>query len=144
MKPVFIDIGAHQGLETAWALDHDYDVYAFEPNPYWAQHLSHYQASAYICYAAAWSEDGFMTLYSGADENQHGASLYREKTTIRADLRIKVQTVNIGKFLDRLNRDIAILKINAEGAEYEILHSIWYHVGFRSINKIWVEDHAEK
>lgn len=85
-----------------------------------------------------------MTLYSGADENQHGASLYAVKTTIRADLRIKVQTMNIGTFLLRLNRDIAVLKINAEGAEYEILESIGAHFGFLPIHNIWVEDHAEK
>jgi FkbM family methyltransferase len=143
MKPVFIDIGAHFGLEIEWALNHGYEVYAFEPNPIMGQVLTKYQDRAFISYTAAWKEDGFMPLYDGVDAMNEGASLYPEKTTTTRDS-IIVQTTDIGRFLRNLDKDIAILKINAEGAEYDILDSIVEHSVIRRIQKIWVEDHEAK
>ena len=144
MPPVFVDIGAHRGQETGYALSRGYEVYAFEPNPDTAQHLLEYQDRAFISYAAAWNADGFAPLYMNLNPAQLGSSLYPEKSNVYKKMFIYVQTINFGQFLQRLDRNIAVLKINAEGAEYKILRSVLEHFDVHRIGKVWVEDHSEQ
>ncbi len=142
---VFIDIGSHQGEEIEWALEHDYRVHAFEPNPRMKGYLSKYEPSITMNYAAAWNEDGRVKLFQkNMDwDNDQGLSVMEDKTNIDKQNFIEVPSINIGQYLERLNMDIDILKIDAEGAEYEILDSIYAHFDPKRIKHLLVEDHSD-
>lgn len=145
----FIDIGSHTGEEIEWALDHGYEVHAFEPNPHLRDKLIERfgdNPNCKINFAAAWNEDGESELYLQDDRegnsSEMGVSLIREKMNVLRK-NVLVQTVNIGKYISNLERDIDIIKIDAEGAEYIIIESILDWIGPYKIKNWWVEDHSQ-
>lgn len=141
---ILIDIGAMNGKEIIWALKEGYEVHAFEPNPNMKEKLKPYENIATINYAAAWNKDGTAPLYRMAtsEPGEDGVSLIKEKTNVGKENFVEVPTINIGLYLKKLNKDIDILKINAEGAEYIIIESILEHFDYKRINRWLVEDHA--
>lgn len=141
----FIDIGSYKGEEIKWALENGYEVQAFEPNPEMRQYLQQYEDRATIRYVAAWNKDGKENLYlkNREWETDMGLSLIREKFNIDKDNSIEVQTVCIGCFLRGLGKDIEILKIDAEGAEYYIIESILEKFDPKRIKHWWIEDHSQ-
>lgn len=142
---LYIDIGSNRGEEIQRALEKGYEVHAFEPNPDMKEFLQYYEDVATINYAAAWDKDGEAVLYNNAPEEANrgvGASLIKEKCNVYEDDSPLVKTINIGRYLKDLDRDIDILKIDAEGAEYVILESIYQNFDTKRIKKILLEDHA--
>lgn len=146
MSNVFIDIGSHEGQELKQALAEGYEVHCFEPNVEMKKHLAPYESQATINYAAAWDQDGFAKLYMRSDMNDNGMSLslINEKTNIDHDASMLVPTINIGLYLKRLDKDIDIIKIDAEGAEYHIIESILGIFGGSRIREWLVEDHSDR
>ena len=141
---IFIDIGSFKGEEIKWALEHGYQVHAFEPNPRMRPFLEKYENLAKINYAAAWNRTGMIKLFEKNVEwdSDMGLSVIGDKTNINKDSFIEVPCINIGKYLEGLGRDIDILKIDAEGAEYIIIESILTHVNPSKIKRWLVEDHG--
>ncbi len=139
----FIDIGSMNGEEIEWAINHEYEVHAFEPNPNCKKYLQQYEDKATINYVAAWNKDGIAKLYLMAtlEPGEDGVSLVKEKTNVNKEKYIEVPTINIGRYLKELNKDITTLKINAEGAEYIILESILDNFNCKRIGIIFIEDH---
>lgn len=140
---VYCDIGSMDGREIAWALERGYEVHAFEPNPNCKKYLEQYEDRAVINYAAAWNEDGVAPLYKmfNPEPGEDGVSLINEKQNVGNDY-YEVPTINIGRYLKDLDKDIDVLKINAEGAEYVILESILNEFNYKRIKEWLVEDHA--
>lgn len=132
------------GREISWGIDHGYEVHAFEPNPNCKKFLEQYETLATINYAAAWDTDGEVVLHlMGTSEGgEDGVSLIKEKTNVSQERVIVTPAINIGKYLRKLDKDIDILKVNAEGAEYVILESILDEFDYTRINRWLVEDHA--
>lgn len=144
MKKVFIDIGSYKGEELKLALELGYEVHCFEPNPAMKYFLSPYEGRAIINYAAAWHEDGIAKLYSmiKGDVSEMSLSLIHEKTNINKDSYIEVPTINIGRYLKELDKDIDLIKIDAEGAGYHIINSIIDQFDVTRIREWKVEDHS--
>lgn len=142
-NPVFIDIGAFKGEEVKWAVEHDYEVHAFEPNINMKKYLESYEDKATIHYAGAWNEDGTSNLHlmRNPEPGEDGLSLMKEKDNVSKVNYVEVPVINIGKYLKKLDKDIDIIKINAEGAEYVIIESILDHFPANRIREWWVEDH---
>ena len=72
-----------------------------------------------------------------------GATLMSEKTNINIDLNIEVQCEDICKIVDRL-KFVDVLKIDVEGAEYELLNKIYESNTYKKIGSIYFEDHSRK
>lgn len=131
-----------------WAIKNGYEVHAFEPNPRMKERLEPYRDKATIHYAAAWNENGESPFYDHAedevvnDDIDQGRTLIFEKKNIDHSKSDVVRTINIGEYLHNLNKDIDILKVDTEGADYYILESILDHFNPKRI-KIWLmEDHS--
>ncbi len=139
-----IDIGSMKGEEIAWGIEHGCEVHAFEPNIHMKEYLKQYEDKAVINYAAAWNKDGEATLFSmrNPEPGEDGVSLMSEKTNV-GETGAVVPTINIGRYLKELDKDIDILKINAEGAEYIILESILSQFDPGRIKNWCVEDHSQ-
>lgn len=124
-----IDIGANVGLFTEWILDRfgsDTRVIAVEPNKFAAQafrELHHNRNNVILEEAAIWNQDGQEiemmvnpenTLISSVEGSGSGYSTSQ-----------KVQTRTIKSIMDDyLYPEIDLLKIDVEGAEYEIFESL--------------------
>lgn len=143
MKPVYIDIGSHDGRELQWALANGYEVHSFEPNPLMKEFLEPYESLATINYVACSNQDGFTKLFKRApgDNSDQGVSIVPGKTNVDHDNWWTVPTIDTGKYLYELNKDIDILKIDTEGAEFIIIESILDHFDHTRIKEWHVEDH---
>jgi len=141
--PTYIDIGSQIGDEIAIAIENGYEVHSFEPNPKHQPYLKKYEDKAKINYAAAWNYDGEIDFYTNnnSPEKDVSSSVVTENTNARGRVSIKVPCINIGRYLKELDRDIDILKIDAEGAEYYIIESILDNFDHKRIKKWKVEDH---
>lgn len=138
-KPLILDCGANIGLSLIYFkhLFPDATIIAFEPDPLIFEILSN-NISAFqlqevrLLNNALWEEEGEFDFYAeGAD----GGRLLKDDDT--ADGRIKIKALQLSKFLDR---PVDLLKIDIEGAEYEVLkqcESVLYNVG-----RIFVEYHS--
>lgn len=142
---LFIDIGGFKGEITRYALKEGYEVHVFEPNPNMKPYLRPLEKLAVVNYAAAWDKDGESDLHLmlNPEPGEDGVSLVGEKTNVSPDRLIKVPTINIGRYLNELDKDIDVLKINAEGAEYVIIQSILDQFDHTRIKKWLVEDHID-
>lgn len=151
---IFIDCGANTGQQTLVAADTKATVYAFEPDQIAYDFLKE-QAQFYdniiLRKAAVWSKNGKTRLYKKVNSEKdnkfiatHSSSIISEKINVDVEVYEEVETIDIGEFLQELDAEIKILKIDIEGAEYEVLNRILDLNLHKSIKYIFVETHADR
>lgn len=114
---VFWDIGAHVGSMARIGIEHGAETVAIEPNPFASSRLIENVPEATIIVAAAWRKTGeFLSLWFNPDGNTGDVRALREPST-----RVRVSTVSIDDLAKTLPPP-SILKIDAQGAEGEILY----------------------
>src|SRR5262249_14457188 len=126
------DIGANKGSFTYWlARWCKYGrVIAFEPQPELARRLAGTCRALGLCHVtveamAVYSNSGHKDLFMPAP-NHPGASLHRKPVDTAEFKILSVPTISLDEYFDRHckleERDrISLLKIDAEGAEFDIL-----------------------
>ena len=146
---VVVDIGANGGQEIELFLPTNCQIHSFEPHPMFFKELDEkYGAmpNLYLNQSAAWKEESKKTFYfkKGVSARNGGASLIKEKTNISLNLNTVVKCIDIAKYINNLNSKIDLLKIDAEGAEYEILNHLFETSTYQKIDHIYYEDHSRK
>lgn len=150
---IFIDCGANIGQETIPAAQKGAIVYAFEPNihAYNALVEATKDFSDVYCFnQGVLDKNDTMKLYyhesSDADEVMWstGSSLVKEKKNVSKEKFIEVEVIDLVEFIEKLDKDIKILKIDVEGAEYDILEKLITSPVLSRIGQVLVETHAEK
>ena len=146
---IVIDIGANEGQEIEALLPTGCEIHSFEPHPMFFKELYEKYAplsNIHLNQSAAWKSNGKMTLYykRGALARNGGASLIKDKTNLDLNLNVEVECIDIAKYISDLNREIDLLKIDAEGAEYEILNHLFETGAFQKIKNTYFEDHSRK
>jgi len=152
---VFVDVGANLGQEIQFFSQLGLVMDSYEPHPYFFDKIvcdfGHIE-SAKITNAAAWSENCIRQFYFkkhpapcpwGNNHRSGGASLCSEKSNVLSNQSVKVQCIDIVDIISAHDK-IKILKIDAEGAEYDILQRL---VDTSLIHKpefIFFEDHERK
>ena len=159
MRKVFIDCGAHDGCSVRKFLDitedgAEYEVYSFEPNPKLAHH--HPVGDAVFYDKAVWTSDGPHTFYMHGTTG--GSTLVEEKNihnTLKAQSRpsimkvqglpeaITVECIDISKWISTkfAKEDYIVLKMDIEGAEYQILDKMIAEGTIDYINEFAIEWH---
>ncbi|OGV89931.1 hypothetical protein A2Z41_00665 [Microgenomates group bacterium RBG_19FT_COMBO_39_10] len=128
-KPLIFDVGAHIGLSTIYFKTKypKAKIIAFEPNPQTAKLLrlnikANHLKNVKIIEAAAYSQKGKALLYiDSATENPWtwGDSLIKNIWSSKNPPKtVSVRAVLLSKFL---TKPIDLLKIDVEGAEFEII-----------------------
>ena len=159
MKKVFIDCGSHDGCSVRKFLDtiddaEEYEIHSFEPNP----QLEKYHPVGHATYhkKAVWIEDGEITFYNFSTTG--GSSVLEEKNkrnerkTSEKPLwmekfgmpeQITVDSVDLSSWIvsNFSREDHIILKMDIEGAEYEILKKMFMDDTIKYINELWIEWH---
>ena len=131
MKKIrFVDCGANIGQSIDWALDtfknYDLQIDSFEPLPLNFNILQENYSNISIVtlhQAAISSEDGTATFYCQKWGARTGSSLVRGKSSTSTSDTCEVATVNLLRWLNENIQDdeTIILKIDVEGAEFELL-----------------------
>jgi FkbM family methyltransferase len=128
-----VDLGANLGDVSARLLAAGAEVHAFEPDPHCAAHLRARFAAAtgfHLYEAAASVRDGRARLYrhrdfaADPDARSESSSLFAEKRNVDAGAAVDVAEIDVAAFLAGLGRDIAILKMDIEGAEVPVLEAL--------------------
>ena len=145
-----IDLGANVGLFTERLAKTGADVIAFEPDPHAAQllfqRLSPFSNVRMIA-AAAGAEAGSFQLYrhrnfdAAPDRRTTSSSLIASKRNIDSAKSLTVEVIDFTAFVRDLNRDVALLKIDIEGAEVALLEQLLADPCSARIDAIFVETH---
>ncbi|MEX1112069.1 MAG: FkbM family methyltransferase [Candidatus Andersenbacteria bacterium] len=152
-QSIAIDCGANVGNVTALMATSGATVYAFEPDP------SPYQVlqkrfrnfpNVHIYQKAVWNKKDRLRLYHHQQAQTDpvrwsvASSLVPEKSNVDRNAFDTVETIDIAQFVIDLNQDIALMKIDIEGVEYDIIEHLLNTGALSRIQHVLVETHEEQ
>lgn len=160
MRKVYIDAGAKTGDTTTDFFygkrddKNDFEVYSFEMNPKLLDSLHMLNEgrhptlrplpankSIHIRNEAVWIENGFLEMHSDTREKLTGASVMN--SPYATGKKIRVPSIDMSEWI--LNTfdagDYIVLKIDIEGAEYEVLRKMIVTGAMCRINELKFEWH---
>lgn len=140
---IVIDCGACKGKEFK-SLTKDYDEFryiAFEPNPKFYNVLEAKPIELHK--KAVWVEEGAIDFYVA--ENDESSTLYADKRTgeVRSQP-ISVACINFSEFLKQFKNEYVVVRMDIEGAEYEVLEKLFNTSSIVYIDKLLCEFHYRK
>ena len=149
MRKVFLDCGAHKAtsikkFREEYPNANDYEIISFECNPKFKEILENVDDVTFHN-KAVWIEDNRLKFYLG-----HGASsslIYgKTRGNLDFDNPIEVDGIDLSKWItDNLSEDdYIILKMDVEGAEYEILNKMLNDNSIKYVNKLYIEFHGSR
>lgn len=147
---ISIDLGANVGTYTKLLANYSKLVIAFEPDPWAFEQLKGNVAGikhVKLENAAAGSLDGVVKLYRH-QEFEHDKRLYSEASSLcyRRDFThedcVDVDQVDFIRYIENLDSDIGIVKMDIEGMELELLEALLDRPDLLArIGYIFVETH---
>jgi FkbM family methyltransferase len=150
---VAIDCGANVGVYTAVLAQTGATVYAFEPDPAAFEVLKQKFADAgnvVLLNEAVGAFDGTVQLYrhtNFADDpltNTQSSSTLAFKGNVDSAHGIEIRQVRLSDFLRALGKPVALMKIDIEGGEFELLSDLAAQNCLRSVDAVFVETHDHK
>jgi FkbM family methyltransferase len=164
MRKVFIDCGAHIGGSLEHFFNNfedaqEYDLYSFEANPNFHQifkkgvaweKIPNFNADKFTYMPkAVWVEDGDITLYQRTKFISESSTLSEEKYNARKHQgfnQVKVECVDFSSWLkDNFTKDdYIVLKMDIEGAEYEVIDKMYEDGTLGYVNEFYGELHNIK
>ena len=149
-----VDLGANVGSISRRMAMSGADVISFEPDPGAFAALEAATSdlpNVTRVHKAAGHQPDRLLLHRSAkwspdDPSGHtqGSSLVHSDMGVDAANAIKVDVVDIIAYLEALDRDIRILKMDIEGAEWDILKRLVDHPILSRIDCIFVETHERQ
>jgi len=148
-----VDLGANIGDITAEMVASGATVHAFEPDPYAYSRLSERfggRVNVVLVNAVAGLRNGQVQLYRTpgfADDPEmlsQSSSVFEDKLNVDSTTALLVTEVDVLRYLMEIGSDIAILKMDIEGAEVPILEKLLDHPVARRIALIFVETHETR
>jgi FkbM family methyltransferase len=150
---IFLDCGAHKGESIAFFLKkipdaNNFKIHSFECNPTSAKILKEkYKDNQNVLLheSAVWIDDNGLDFFLG---NTDGCTVIKSKTTGNLDKKkpIRVSSVSLSKFIfeNFKDSDNIILKIDIEGAEYEVLNDLIKTGAIKYVKQLFGEWHHKK
>ena len=162
MRKVFIDCGAHDGSSARLFIKkldptREYEIFSFEPpstssskNERLKKLEEKQQVS--VIRKAVWIYDGEITFY---DNGRSGASLLEEKRQLHRGIvkpieqlstQTTVECLDLSKWIQENfdKEDHIILKMDIEGAEYEVVKKMYKDGTLGLVDKLYCELHGLK
>ena len=151
MNKYFIDCGAHCGesiLTAKQRFGNDINIISFEPIPGLAKQLQEIHQdnpTIQIQNSAVWVNDDIKKFHL-SEAYTDGSSLLNSLNNLRNDHHIKVNCFDLSTWLFEsfTKDDYLILKLDIEGAEYEVLNKIIEDGTIKLVNELWGEWHDMK
>lgn len=149
-----IDLGANVGSITRRMALTGADVISFEPDPGAFAALKdavHDLPNVTLVHKAAGHQSDSLLLrrsanWSPDDPSGHtqGSSIVHGGSDAADENAIRVDVVDIISYIEALDRDVRIIKMDIEGAEWEILNRLIDHPILSRIDCIFVETHERE
>ena len=118
---VVIDCGAAQGLFYLAVKDFKPEYYGFEPSPAQFEDLKYNLSGEKNIYKKAlWKSTGDVLELFVNDWNNDSSAIRSNEV----DEIINVETISLDDLIDTIGKDIKLIKIEAEGAEPEVLEGL--------------------
>ena len=151
MNKYFIDCGAHCGesiLTAKQRFGRDINVISFEPIPGLVNQLQEIHKNnptIQIQNSAVWINDDIKKFHL-SEEYTDGSSLLNNLNNLRDDHYIEVSCFDLSSWISETfnKEDYLILKLDIEGAEYEVLNKMIEEGTIKMINELWGEWHDMK
>ena len=151
MNKYFIDCGAHCGesiLTAKQRFGYDVNVISFEPVPGLAKQLQEIHQdnpTIHIQNSAVWINDDVKKFHL-SEEYTDGSSLLNNLNNLRDDHYLEIPCFDLSTWIaDTFSEeDYIILKLDIEGAEYQVLNKIIEDGNIGLINELWGEWHDMK
>lgn len=154
MRKVFIDCGANIGKMTnRFYLEHkeeEYEYYAFEMNFKLIDAIkkNNPDINMAIHNKAVWIHDDGITMYLGKTKDAYGSTILKNKQTgrVRYHRPLKIESIDFSKWLlDNFSKDdYIVLKMDIEGAEYDVLDKMIKDETILYLNELQIEFHHDK
>jgi FkbM family methyltransferase len=145
---LLIDCGANVGAVSRVFAKTGARVHAFEPDPWSFEQLSTNLKgfpNVVLHKKAVGAEDGIIEFYRAADFDESPDKLSLSSSVNRragtAQEALEVQIIDLVKFIDSLDAEVGILKIDIEGAEVPLLERLFESACLQRIRYIFVETH---
>ena len=149
-----IDLGANIGEYTRKMASGTKQVIAFEPDP-WSLAALHANTADFdnvrIENAAAGTSERMVLLYRHARFEEDStfysisSSVIANKRNVSKEKAIEVRQINFISYLENLDEDIGILKIDIEGAEVELLEALFDRPDIlKRVHYIFAETHERR
>ena len=149
-----IDLGANVGIYTRKMALRAKRVIAFEPDPWTCAELRAGVAdldNVTIVNAAAGACENKVLLYRHSRFEKNPApysgasSVIARKRDVTAENAVEVRQIDFIRYLENLNEEIGVLKIDIEGAEVELLEFLFDRPDVLSrIHHIFAETHEKR
>lgn len=150
---IAIDCGANVGDISERMAKTGVRVYAFEPNPHAFQklkkRLENFENVTCIN-KGVWDQNTTRQLYlhKEASKNEEfwsfASSIVKEKVNVDPGRSIEIQLVDLCEFIESLDKPVDLLKMDIEGAEYEILEKFLEKYLQHKVKMTLVETHDSK
>ena len=151
-RKVFLDCGGFNGSSIRKFLNEtenssDYDLVTFEPNPTFYRSYSKFGDNHTLIPAAVWIQEGELEFYLDEIDGD-GSSVLKEKTTghLNKTFPLRVPSVDFSNWLKEnvSTNDEVYLKLDIEGAEYEVLDKMFSDGTIHLVKKLYIEWHWNK
>lgn len=144
----FIDCGAHCGESIVRARSQfgsDIQIVSFEAVPELARNLEElYEGDSYvnIINAAVWTENSTIDI-NVCPSFTDGSSILTNLNNNHLATKVKVPCVDISSWIKNSfdSEDYLILKLDIEGAEYDVLEKLCLDGTISRVNELWGEWH---
>ena len=152
-QEIILDIGANRGLVTkSLAKISKARIYAYEPDPVPYQKLL--DTSKSFVNVSTVNEgvsvtNGTANLYLHQDSSRDrlsystGSSLCLEKNNVSEEKNIPIYCRDIDEIVNKFRR-VALLKLDVEGAEIDILNRLIDTGSWKLVKRVYVETHEKK
>lgn len=143
-----IDCGANRGDWTEKFLDRGLETHAFEPDPWSFARLSERlegRAGLHLVNKAVGTTAGTTDFYRDAEFAEapewHSLASSIYPRADRPQQKVTVEVIDFLQFLRDLDRDVAVIKMDIEGAEVPILEALFASELVSRIGHLFVETH---
>ena len=153
MRKIFLDCGANRGQSIVGAkkqFGSDIEIHSFEAVPILYNKLVDKWNNDYKVHLynnAVWNKEDIVKIYISTEWSD-SSTLYLEKSDRKIDqnLYAEVKSIDLSEFIKNnfTLEDYIILKLDIEGAEYDVLYHLIQTNILKYINELWGEWHLDK
>lgn len=148
-----IDCGANVGHFTRIMASQGATVHAFEPDPHAFSRLQSNTSefsNVILHNAAVGTHNTTTNLYRRGSFNQKpdrasiSSSLFESKSNVDPNNSVEIEQIDFVSFLESLDQDVSILKMDIEGSEVALLEKLLEQDALDKCKRVFVETHEDR